>query len=342
MRRVAPAIVLFVLSPLVAEFLLGNIAIDAVANVVFLAPLYGGGALLIREVTRRTGRGWPTMMLLGFAFAVFEEGLITQTLFNPSYFGHDLIGPTHLPALGIGVWWTVFVLTLHTVWSTSVSIAMAEALIPARSTSPWLGRVGVGVTGVLVAAGAALSFYGTYEQERFLATPAQLGLSAVCVAAVVTVALTLRRPAPSAAPVKPAPRPVLVGGVTLAASSLFMIGRDIATWQTVAAWLLLFTGVGALLVRWSRRDGWGAAHRLAMAGGALLTYAWVGFPAVPLLGSTGIVDRVGNVVFALGAVALILVSAARTAPRPRATDSHRQRTAGSEIASRVGGASGHR
>jgi len=322
MRRVAPAIVLFVLSPLVAEFLLGNIAIDALANALFLAPLYGGSALLIREIARRNGRGWPTMMLLGFAFAVFEEGLITQTLFNPSYFGHDLIGPTHVPGLGIGVWWTMFVLTLHTVWSMSASIALAEALTPARSTSPWLGRVGVGITGVLVAAGSVLSFYGTYEQEHFLATPAQLGVSALCVVAVVTVALALRRPAPPSGPARSAPRPMVVGAVAFGASSLFMLGRDLATWGTVAAWLLLFAGVGALLVRWSRRNGWGASHRLALASGALLTYAWVGFPAVPVLGSTGTIDRIGNVVFAVGTVALILVTASRTAPRFRVT-SHR-------------------
>jgi hypothetical protein len=33
-----------------------------------LAPLTAGGALLIREVARRTNRGWPTMLLLALAF----------------------------------------------------------------------------------------------------------------------------------------------------------------------------------------------------------------------------------------------------------------------------------
>ncbi|MGH3813749.1 MAG: hypothetical protein ACRDUV_15065 [Pseudonocardiaceae bacterium] len=31
------------------------------SSVLFLAPLYGGGAVVVREVTRRSGRGWPTM-----------------------------------------------------------------------------------------------------------------------------------------------------------------------------------------------------------------------------------------------------------------------------------------
>jgi hypothetical protein len=55
MRKEAVApIGLFFLSPLIAEFLLGNAAIDAINVVPFIAPLYGGGALLVREVARRT------------------------------------------------------------------------------------------------------------------------------------------------------------------------------------------------------------------------------------------------------------------------------------------------
>jgi hypothetical protein len=50
---------------------------------VVLAPMYGGGALLIREVVRRRGLGWPSIILLALACGVLEEGLITQSLFNP-------------------------------------------------------------------------------------------------------------------------------------------------------------------------------------------------------------------------------------------------------------------
>ena len=52
MRRIAPAVGLFFLAPLVAEFLLGNLPIKLLSALIVLAPLYGGGALLIRE--------WPT------------------------------------------------------------------------------------------------------------------------------------------------------------------------------------------------------------------------------------------------------------------------------------------
>ncbi|MGH7921493.1 MAG: hypothetical protein ACREQM_16350, partial [Candidatus Dormibacteraceae bacterium] len=76
--RVAPALLLLVLSPLVAEFLLGDLSVRSLYVLAYLIPLYGGGALLIREVTRRSGRGWPTMVLLAIAYGIFEEGVCAR------------------------------------------------------------------------------------------------------------------------------------------------------------------------------------------------------------------------------------------------------------------------
>lgn len=87
MRRRAPAFALYFLAPFVAEFLLGDFPLTDLPLILALAPLYGGGALLIRETIRRSGRGWPTMVLLSLAFGVFEEGILTQSLFNPDYVG---------------------------------------------------------------------------------------------------------------------------------------------------------------------------------------------------------------------------------------------------------------
>ena len=56
-RGIWPALALFITAPLVAEFLLGNLPIKLLSALIVLGPLYGGGALLIREWVRRTGRG---------------------------------------------------------------------------------------------------------------------------------------------------------------------------------------------------------------------------------------------------------------------------------------------
>jgi hypothetical protein len=34
-------------------------------------------------VARRTGRGWPAMLVLGLAYGLIEAGLIDQTLSTP-------------------------------------------------------------------------------------------------------------------------------------------------------------------------------------------------------------------------------------------------------------------
>ena len=137
MKRIAPALTLFFLSPFVAEFLLGNLPITVLPAMIVLAPMYGGGALLIRETVRRAGRGWPTILVLGLAYAVLEEAFTTQTLFNPNYLKLNLhlLDHAYMPWLGMGAWWTIFVLTLHVVWSIGVSIALAESLVPDRETT---------------------------------------------------------------------------------------------------------------------------------------------------------------------------------------------------------------
>ena len=175
MKRLLPAIGLFFVAPLVAEFLLGDLPIDMLGALIVLAPMYGGGALLIREIVRRRGGGWLNIFALGLAYAIFEEAFTTQTLFNPNYLHLNLhlLEPAYIPALGIGAWWTVHVLTLHMVWSVSVFIALVEAWVPDRATEPWLGRLGLAVTAALFLFGAAASTAIGLRQDPFMASRAQ-------------------------------------------------------------------------------------------------------------------------------------------------------------------------
>jgi hypothetical protein len=70
-KSVKTAIALFFLAPLFGEYLLGNLKFSEIALLPFIAPLYGGGAILIRETTRRMGRGYGTMWGLGLAYALW-------------------------------------------------------------------------------------------------------------------------------------------------------------------------------------------------------------------------------------------------------------------------------
>src|SRR5215831_11961345 len=71
--RVGPALLLVVLAPIVAEFLLADFTIRNLPLLLALMPLYGGGALLVREVTRRAHRGWPTMILIAEGVAAHRR-----------------------------------------------------------------------------------------------------------------------------------------------------------------------------------------------------------------------------------------------------------------------------
>ena len=171
-RRVLPAIGLFFLAPFISEYLLGDFPLTKLAYLLILGPLYGGGAVLIREVARRAGRGWPTILMLAFSYAVLEEAFTTQTLFNPNYLKLNLhlLDPAYIPALGIGGWWTIFVLTLHTVWSISTSIALIEACFPQRATTPWLGGIGLTIDSILFTLAVIASTHFQMKNDPFLAS----------------------------------------------------------------------------------------------------------------------------------------------------------------------------
>jgi len=303
-----PPLALFLLAPLIGEFLLGNLPITWLWVLIVLAPLYGGGALLVREAAVRLGAGWPGIFLLGLAYGVIEEGLVDQSLFNPTYLGLRLLDYGYVPSLGIGLWWTVYVLGLHLIWSVAASIGLAEALWPERAREPWLGRVTLPLTVVIFLFGCAATFAA--QPGTFVASPAQLALSVVVVLILVAAAaLAGRRKAPPLV-AGSQPSPFALGALALVALSLFLlaswaIGRVPASAN--AAFMLLDVAVlGGLILSWSRRQGWGSSHVLALVAGALATYGWWGFvqlPSVP--GSTPAIDLIGNVVFAAGAAALL-------------------------------------
>jgi hypothetical protein len=304
-RRIAPVVGLFFLAPLVAEFLLGNLPITVLPAVLLLAPMYGGGGLVIREVTRRAGRGVPTMLVLGVAYGLLEEGIATQSLFNPHYAGLDLLHPGYIPWLGIGVPWTLFVLTLHAVGSTTVPIVLVELCTSARRTTPWLQRPGLIIAAVLYVVGLAANTAFQLSIDPFVAAPAQLISAVVLAGLVVLVAFRLPRRSglPGTVPaVWVVGLAVLVAGVLIEVAPLTGIG--IAIVEVVLA---------VLGARWVIRGAWTPRHTLAAAAGALLTYAWHSFPEQPVLPASTTVDLAGNAIFTIGALLLIGMAWRRTA-----------------------------
>ncbi|HEY3501336.1 MAG TPA: hypothetical protein VGN37_00965 [Actinocatenispora sp.] len=311
-RRLAPAFTLVLLAPFVGEFLLGNVPVRGLVAFPFLALMYGAGALFVRELARRTGRGWPTILALGLAYGVVEEGLGDMSLFDPNFVGLHLLDAGKL--FGVGWTWWFYVLTLHTVWSIGSSIGLAEALFARRGTGPWLGKVGLVVSGLVFVLGVTLvqlQFHAKYHLHL-----GQVLLSLGLVVACVVVAFLLPRPRPAVA-TGGVPRPWLVTvGVFVAAALFHVLERLLPGGWPVLVDVVLYVTVAVAVTRYARRTTWSPAHRYAVVAGALLGYCGIGFWLVP----KDTVDLIGQVVFALLGIGLAIlggrkVRAAEAAPR---------------------------
>jgi len=295
---VAPAWLLFFFAPVSAEYLIGyddiiGEPLTLVFGLLIFGPLYGAPAVLIRETTRRAGRGWPTMLLLGLAFGLVEAGLVDQSLFNPAYrdipYWDNLREPTLIPAVGTSAYMALTFLAGHAIGSICAPIALAEALAPGRSTEPWLRTRWLVVMAVLWAAGAALVLADTLSTETFRPSAAQLGGTVLLVAGLIALAFTrprlgTRRQSPGAAP---SPLAVLAisaccFGVRPLLDSVSARTSASSGWLSTLAGAAVLALLGALVARWSRRDGWGALHVLAVAVGALVAVAAAAFSVEPL------------------------------------------------------------
>jgi len=291
-----PCAVLVFLAPLVGEVLAGSTPIDMLGSptsflAVFLleALLYGGGAVLVRELARRTGRGWPTILGLGLAYGVLEEGLITQSFFNPDFLGLHLLKLGSV--FGLGWVWITDLVPLHAVWSIAVPIALTELLFRGRGTDRWLGRLGLLLVSVLFAIGAAGLWFSIYaSQHHFVASWPQLLGTLVVV--VLVGALAMQLPGRSRDAGRPAsaraPSAWLVGVESFIAASLFMGVHQLYSALPnlpgvvpVTVTVAIAVAMIGLVLGWSRRQDWGPPHHLALAAGALFTYAWNGFLTIP-------------------------------------------------------------
>ena len=316
LRRLLPVASLWLLAPLVAEYLLGSLPMSLITILPLMAAMYGSAALLIREAARRSGGGWATIALLGIAYGFLEEGLITQSLFNPNYLHLRLLDFGYVPALGTGLPWLVFVVTIHAAWSIAVPIGFAEALFPARRDRPWLGLFGIIIFAVLFMAGAAAVAIFTYKSLPFMASPAQLISASAIVAALVTAALAwprFRTPTTE----RPAPRPAALFALTFAAGSAVMLiehfGPSLHGWSWQAALGLLVSIeviFAALMIRSARGRVWRDSQRFALMLGGLSVHAVFGFVTDKEL--HGAADFVPHVLIVVLILALAAVAGIQT------------------------------
>jgi hypothetical protein len=284
-QRVKPALLLIFLTPLIAEYLLGSLSLAQAPLFPIMALMYGTGALLVRETSRRCRRGWPTILTLGVAYAVIEEGLATQSLFNPNYLGLRLLDRGFIPALGIGGPWTVYVVILHVVWSIAVPIGLVEAIYRERRTEPWLRTFGYVVSAVLYVLGVMLVMSGTRSTEHFTAFSGQLIGPAVIAALFVFAAMILSTQKLIHAEAEPQPpvwRLVAFGLLAFVVGSVFHLsvqfgGNYFSPIEAVAVDLLLPLIVVVAVYLEDRAGKWTNTTADALVLGGVAAYCWLGF-----------------------------------------------------------------
>jgi hypothetical protein len=165
-----PVFLMLCLSPGMVEYLSGSSSLEGIVRfpVVFLLflgfnlALYGPGVLLVREALLRWNKGWASMLCLGAAYGILEEGTALSTLFNPrasvvgglGYYGHYL---------GVSWIWTIGILQVHTVFSLGLPILLLGLALPeTRGRSLLSGRqirLALGIFAVDIALLALVSGY---------------------------------------------------------------------------------------------------------------------------------------------------------------------------------------
>ncbi|MEU6782590.1 hypothetical protein ABZ912_25595 [Nonomuraea angiospora] len=315
------ALLLAGLTPVVAELTLGNPPLRQAWLLLLWVPIYGAGTVLIRELVRRTGRGWLAILLLGAAYGIVEEGLALQALTSPTIYGVADWAPR---ILGLNSAYTELNIPYHAVFSVALPILLVDLIVPDLRHRPYLGRTGLVVAGVVFVLGALLlRWTTTFIDPGYQAPPAVLAalVLAIAILAVLALRFAPRSPdVPATAP-RTIPTPPVVACLAGVAAFgylalLFPFGGAQHPAFTQGGWVavpmvaaaLLAVVAGVLLRRWTAHGGWRDRHSLALAGGALVAHTVFGVIA----NGENTTDRLSLAALGLVMIGLLSLLARRT------------------------------
>ena len=272
-RHTIPLLFLFFLAPATGELLSGSSPPAEFFNpfvLLLLSALYGSGAILVRELRLRWNKGWPSVLVLGAAYAIIEEGWMVKSFFDPAWMDLGPLG-TYGRWAGVNWVWSLGLTIFHAVFSISIPILLSDLFFPGHRHEAWLGRRGMFGFTALLLADVAFGFIALtpYRPPLF-----QYALSILAVIALYALARRLPNPAPPpAGGLAPRPVSLLLGGF-IAAVLLFVCLWGLPNTTLPFPLTLLCLGLVAFLAwRWvlrlSRRAPLTEIHQLALASGAL-------------------------------------------------------------------------
>jgi hypothetical protein len=252
---------------------------------VFFGALYGAPALLARELVRRLGWGWPSLLLVFGALGVAQACLIDQSMFSVDYQGYEGWEQTReatlVPGLGVSAYNAYNFVVGHVIYSFAAPIALVEAWRPERAREPWLGIGGI----VLAAAayvGAAVLILADPESRSGSST--QLTVAALLALALLGAAAVLgRRSSMATDGTAGASLRVwsVLGGATVGALLANLFPEN---WLGFAAGVAATTAVGLAMLVAARRTRWSPRHAAAVGLAFLLVRGVLAFTYFPLTG----------------------------------------------------------
>jgi len=272
--RPAPGIFLFFIAPIVGELLSGSTPPNSFFNpltLLFLCFLYGGGAVIARELTLYWGKGWPTLLALGAAYGIIEEGLLVKSFFDPHWKDLGLLG-TYGHVLGVNWVWSVQLITFHAIFSIAIPVLIVNLLFPKRRAERWAGPRAllllIAIFMLVIVLGSLFVFQYRPALLLYLITFA-IAAAFVLFARFLPRAIIVTKSTD-------VPLPLRFGLVGfLGTLTLFLINWVLPTtltpfWVTILLTLLLDVVVGFVLLRISGNAlGWTERHQVALVSGAL-------------------------------------------------------------------------
>ena len=148
MNRRRLLIILPLLSITIAEFTTGstpltNIITDPASFFLFSIPallgLYGCGVLLIREASLIWNKGLNSVLVMGIAYGIMEEGVSVHTFFAPVNATVGIFG-TYGRVFGLDLTWAIIISLFHSVYSIALPILISGLLWPDMKEERLLGR----------------------------------------------------------------------------------------------------------------------------------------------------------------------------------------------------------
>lgn len=122
----------------IAEYTTGStplteIITDPFTFFIFSLPsllgLYGCGVVLIREAAIVWNKGWPTILFLGLAYGIMEEGVAVHTFFDPVNATVGIFGQ-YGRMFNIDITWAIIISIFHSVFSIALPIMISGLLFP--------------------------------------------------------------------------------------------------------------------------------------------------------------------------------------------------------------------